>query len=61
MQAIKVVVDGLKTASKGAIQKTAEATGDFIGNIPDDKITKVSRNLPQNSLETVTSEISMKN
>ena len=32
----------LKTASKRAIQKTAEATGDLIGNKIVDKITKVS-------------------
>ena len=37
-------IDALKTASKRAIQKTAEATGDFIGNKIADKIIKFSRN-----------------
>ena len=32
----------MKTASKRAIQKTAEATGDLIGNKIADKITSVS-------------------
>ena len=31
----------IKTASKRAIQKTAEATGDLIGNKIADKITSV--------------------
>ena len=35
--------DAIKTASKRAIQKTAEAIGDLIGNKIADKITKVSR------------------
>ena len=51
--------DVLKTNSKRLIQKTAEATGDLIGNkisdavakSHDGKITKVSKNSPQNSLE----------
>ena len=34
--------DAIKTASKRAIQKTAEATGDLIGNKIVDKITSVS-------------------
>ena len=34
----------IKTASKRAIQKTAEATGDLIGNKIADKITSVSKN-----------------
>ena len=33
----------IKTASKRAIQKTAEATGDLIGNKICDKITSVSK------------------
>ena len=45
--------DPLKTTSKRANPKTAEATGDLIGNKIADKITNVSRNLPQNSSETV--------
>ena len=34
-----------KTASKRAIQKTAETTGDLIDNKTAERITKVSRNL----------------
>ena len=33
----------IKTASKSAIKKTAEATGDLIGNKIADKITSVSK------------------
>ena len=39
----KSTTDAIKTASKGAIQKTAEATGDLIGNKVTDKITSVSK------------------
>ena len=35
--------DAIKTASKRAIQKTAEATGDLIDNKIADKITRVSK------------------
>ena len=35
--------DAIKTASKRAIQKTAEVTGDLIGNKNADKITSVSK------------------
>ena len=35
--------DALKTASRTPIQKTAEATGDLIGNKITDKIIKVAR------------------
>ena len=35
-------IDAIKTASKRAIQKTAEATGDLIGNKIVYKITSVS-------------------
>ena len=42
--------------SKRAIQKTAEATGDLIGNKIATKITKVSKNSQQNNSETVTNE-----
>ena len=35
--------DAIKTASKRAIQKTAEAAGDLIGNKISDKITNVSK------------------
>ena len=45
-----------KTAAKRALQKTTEATGDLIGKKIADKITKVSRSLPENSIGTVKSE-----
>ena len=35
--------DAIKTASKRAILKTAEATGDLVGNKIADKITSVSK------------------
>ena len=35
--------DAIKTASKRAIQKTTEATGDLIGNNTTNKITSVSK------------------
>ena len=40
--------DALKTDSKRAIQKIAEATGDLIGN----KITRVSKTSPKNNSES---------
>ena len=43
----------IKTASKRAIQKNAETTGDLIGNKIADKITKVSKTSPQNNSEIV--------
>ena len=46
------VADNCKTASKTAIQKTAEAFGNFIGNKIANKITKVLRTSPQSSSET---------
>ena len=39
----KSTTDAIKTASKRAIQKTAEATGDLIGNKIADEITSVSK------------------
>ena len=39
----KSTTDAIKTASKRAIQKTAEATGDLMGNKIADKITNVSK------------------
>ena len=41
---------------KRAIQKTAEATGDLIGNRIALKVTKISKTSPKNSLETVENE-----
>ena len=51
------VIDALKTTSKIAIQKTAEATGDLIGNIIADRITRGSKISPKNNSETNEEEI----
>ena len=45
----KSATDAVKTASKRAIQKTAEATGDLIGNKTADKITSVSKKKSNNN------------
>ena len=45
----KSTTDALKTASKRAIQKTTEATGDLIGNKTADKITSVSKKPSNNN------------
>ena len=42
----KSTADAIKTASKRAIQKTAEATGDLISNKVADKVTSVSKKKP---------------
>ena len=47
------VNDAIKTVSKKAIQKTAKATGDLIGNTIADKKTKA---LSQNSLNRAKAE-----
>ena len=39
----KSTTDAIKTASKRAIQKTTEATGDLIGNKTADKVISVSK------------------
>ena len=44
----KSATDVIKTASKRAIQKTAEATGDLVGNKIADKITSVSKKSTKN-------------
>ena len=55
--------DAIKTTSKRAIQKTAEATGDLIGNKISDKITSISKSLKElhskeiNSTEEANNEI----
>ena len=49
--------DALKTVSKRVIQKTVEASGDFIGNKIADRITKVSKTSKRIKLEL---EISIK-
>ena len=41
--------DAINTASKRAIQKTAEAAGDLIGNKIADKITSVSKKKSNNN------------
>ena len=45
----KSTTDGIKTASKRAIQKTTEAARDLIGNKIADKITSVSKKLSNNN------------
>ena len=47
----KSAADGLKIASKRAIQKTAEGTADLIGNKIAHKITRVSKNPSKNNSE----------
>ena len=41
--ATKTGMDAVKTASKRVVQKTAEATGDLIGNKIADKITSIGK------------------
>ena len=41
--ATKPGMDAAKTASKRVVQKTAEATGDLIGNKIADKITSIGK------------------
>ena len=41
--ATKTGIDAAKTASKRVVQKTAEATGDLIGNKKTDKITSIGK------------------
>ena len=41
--ATKSMTDAIKTVSTRAIQKTAEATGNLIGNKIADKVTSVSK------------------
>ena len=45
----KSTTDTIKTASKRAIQKTAEATGDLIGNKIADKMTSISKKSSNNN------------
>ena len=45
-KAKKSTTDAIITTSKWAIQKTAEATGDLIGNKSADEITNVSKKKP---------------
>ena len=41
--ATKTGIDAAKTTSKRVVQKTAEATGDLIGNKIADKITSIGK------------------
>ena len=41
--ASKTGIDAAKTVSKGVVQKTADATGDLIGNKIADKITSTGK------------------
>ena len=50
ISAKKPTTDAIKTVSKRAIQKTAEATGYLIGNKIADKITSVSKKKPDKEL-----------
>ena len=49
----KSTTDAIKTTSKRAIKKTAEATGDVIGNKIADKITSISKKSSNNNDENV--------
>ena len=49
--------DAIKIASKRAIQKTAEATGDLIGNKIADKKKKPAKELPNDKTEEEDVEI----
>ena len=48
IQLKKSTTDAIKTASKRKIQKTAEATGDLIGNKIADQITSISKKSTKN-------------
>ena len=48
IQRIQSTTDAIKTASKRAIQNTAEATGDLTGKKIADKITSVSKKTQNN-------------
>ena len=48
-RAKKSTTDAIKTASKRVIQKTAETTGDLIGNKIADKMTSVSKKPSDNN------------
>ena len=55
----KSATDAIKTASKRAIQKTAEGTGDLVGNKIADKITSASKKSYNEEIQSneVTNEI----
>ena len=49
-------IDALKTASKRAIKKTAEVTGDLSSNKIAARITKVSKNNSKTNTEEILKE-----
>ena len=53
--ATKTGIDGAKTASKRVVQKTADATGNLIGNKKADKITSLGK--PKENEKTYIEEI----
>ena len=53
----KSTTDAIKTVSKRAIQKTAEATGDLIGNKISEKITSTSKSPKEFHSKTDENEI----
>ena len=54
----KSATDAIKTASKRAIQKTAEGPGDLVGNKFSDKITSVSKK-STNKLPTIDEDLEL--
>ena len=56
--ATKSATDEIKTASKRAIQKTAEATGDFVGNKIADEITSLSKKFTK-KLPTIDEDVEL--
>ena len=51
-----IMLNNLQQMRLKLLQRTAEATGDLIGNKVADRITKVSKNSQQNNLEAVTND-----
>ena len=49
--AAKTRIDAAKTASQRVVQKTAEATGDLIGNKTADKITSIGKSKEKEKTE----------
>ena len=47
-------IDAIETASEKPMQKRKKITGDLVGNKDADKITKVSKSLPQNNSKNET-------
>ena len=51
--ATKAGIDAAKTASKRVVQKTAEATGDLIGNKMADEITSIGKSKEKEKPEEI--------